>query len=184
MGLRREPRALRARIGCLADCVRAARQRVRHFVAKSRHVVAPACPSCLIFSHCVAQTRMRVRGARGSDGGGTEVSSGGSSGSGAGADGVSPGGGCGACGRRGGKGACGGKGARAPRRAAGALVSLCSPRAWRDGASSGAATAETTKQATQQHRRRMPADARLGMRGSGARCRSTGSWRNCEPPLS
>jgi hypothetical protein len=84
-------------------------RRVRHWVANSRHVVPAVCPSCLSFSHCVAQSLMRSRGARGRDGGGVEVSSGGSSGGVSGAGRAS----CvGDGGRR------GGRGARTLRRAA------------------------------------------------------------------
>lgn len=84
-------------------------QRVRHFAANSRHIAAPVRPSCFVLLHSSAQTRMRSRDARGSDGGGTEVSRGGSSGTACGAAGtaligVCAGGDCGNCGRRGGSG--------------------------------------------------------------------------------
>ncbi|WP_156967841.1 hypothetical protein [Methylosinus sp. PW1] len=86
---------------------------MRHLVAKSRQLVPAVRPSCLIFIHCVAHWRMRSREARGSEGGGVDVSSGGSSCGVTG--GVSTAGGCGA---RCSGGRLGGAGARGARRAA------------------------------------------------------------------
>ncbi len=74
-------------------------QRVRQPVAKSRHIGKPAVAARFFFSHSSAQARMRSRDARGSMGGGTEVSTGGSGASFC----------CGAnffCGARGGAGGC------------------------------------------------------------------------------
>jgi len=51
---------------------------VRQPVAKSRHIGKPAVAARFFFSHSSAQARMRSRDARGSMGGGTEVSTGGS----------------------------------------------------------------------------------------------------------
>lgn len=53
-------------------------QRVRQPVAKSRHIGRFAFEARFIFSHASAQERMRSREARGNDGGGEEVSTGGS----------------------------------------------------------------------------------------------------------
>lgn len=54
------------------------RQRVRHSVAKLRHNGKAARDARLCFSHSSAQARMRSREARGSMGGGVDVSTGGS----------------------------------------------------------------------------------------------------------
>jgi hypothetical protein len=59
------------------------RQRVRQWVAKSRHEGSGPFDSILRFSHSSAQNRMRARGAGGNRGGGDDKSSGGSSASGA-----------------------------------------------------------------------------------------------------
>jgi hypothetical protein len=57
---------------------------VRQLAAKSRHGGRPLLASIFRFSHWSAQKRIRSRGARGSMGGGWDVSGGGSSASGAG----------------------------------------------------------------------------------------------------
>lgn len=58
--------------------------RVRHDVAKSRHSGSPDFVVSFIFPHSSAQARIFSREARGSDGGGTDVSTGASVGAGAG----------------------------------------------------------------------------------------------------
>lgn len=143
---------------------------------------------------------MRSREARGSVGGGTDVSSGGSSGivSGAGGAPLVGGGAAGVCGRR------GGKGVRAARRAGEETgVSLAPPCVARGGLSGAAAAAAVNAaHAQQQDNRRNPASALVDASGGHRRlpsaeprglpascrsacsiCRSSCSWRNGEPPL-
>lgn len=80
-------------------------ERVRQPVAKSRHIGMPALAARFLFSHSSAQARMRSRDARGSVGGGDDVSTGGSGASfvwAGGATGAALGAACGAGGRDGG----------------------------------------------------------------------------------
>lgn len=143
--------ALGARRG---EAATAARHRVRHRVAKSRHVILPALPSCSSFIHCDAHRRIRSRGARGSDGGGVDVSSGGSSGGGWLGGSVTGGGDAGACGSRGRRG---GKGAPARPRCVAAGASPCAKR---DGAGSADASVRQHSEAATAAQRQGPRRAR------------------------